>query len=182
MRLWKKYWGILPIGIVAVLQICISIACELTDSSLRNIPQIIMLWLAMTAVLVFIYWICSLSFRQDGAKKANRNRQVRGVFLIFYSFLICGAIIFGIVASVFKYRPEHVVKRNGIRMVASVHSFLQEKVYYYEYKNVLFHGAEQIGWEDYGNGGGDPLERGGREPNRWYFEDLDGNVIERGEK
>lgn len=28
--------------------------------------------------------------------------------------------------------------QNGVRMVASVNSFLQEQVYYYEYKNLIF--------------------------------------------
>lgn len=66
-------------------------------------------------------------------------------------------------------------------MVASVYSYLQEMVYYYEYKNIIFQGSEQIGWEDYGNEGGDPFEQG-REPKRWFFENMDGNTIESGEK
>lgn len=65
----------------------------------------------------------------------------------------------GIFISAFMYEPEYVIERDGIRMAANVNSFLQEMVYYYEYKNFLFRGAEQIGWEDYGNGGGDPFEQ-----------------------
>lgn len=78
----------------------------------------------------------------------------------------------GMFISVFKYRPEHIEERNGVRMVASVNSFLQEMVYYYEYRNSLFRGAKEIGWEDYGNGGGNPIQQK-REPERWFFEDMD---------
>ncbi len=104
--------------------------------------------------------------------------MLRRLFLAVYCILVCGTIVFGLFISTLMYKPEHVVERNGICMVASVNSFLQEMVYYYEYKNFLFRGAEKIGWEDYGNGGTDPLEQDGREPKRWYFEDAVGNVIE----
>ncbi|MDY5026336.1 MAG: hypothetical protein SPF19_07400 [Oliverpabstia sp.] len=87
----------------------------------------------------------------------------------------------GMLFSMFSYHPEYVVERNGIRMVASVNSYLQEMVYYYEYKNAVFRGSEQIGWEDYGNGGGDPFQQE-QEPVRWFFEELDGNTVESGGK
>ena len=54
--------------------------------------------------------------------------------------------------------------QNGVRMVASVNSFLQEQVYYYEYKNLIFRGSEELGYENYGNGGRDPLEDENRDP------------------
>lgn len=101
---------------------------------------------------------------------------LKNVFVAIFIFLIIGTMCLGMFISAFRYEPEHIVERNGIRMVASVNSFLQEMVYYYEYKNVLFHGAKQIGWEDYGNGGGDPLVDG-TEPNRWFFEGAEGNNV-----
>lgn len=57
---WKKYWGIIPIGIVITLQLCISIISDLTDSVLRSIPQIIMIWLTIIPVLIFVFWICNM--------------------------------------------------------------------------------------------------------------------------
>lgn len=70
----------------------------------------------------------------------------------------------------FTYTPEHIVVRNGVRTVACVNSFLQEQVCYYEYKGLLFRGNEELGYEDYRNGGTDPLEDENREPLCEYFE------------
>ena len=78
------------------------------------------------------------------------------------------------VINVFVYHPEHVVEEKWDAYGSSVSSFLQETVTYYDYKNVLFRGREAIGWEDYGNGGGDPFEQG-IEPGSSYFRDTDIN-------
>ncbi|MBT9617839.1 hypothetical protein [Mediterraneibacter faecis] len=56
-------------------------------------------------------------------------------------------------------------------MVASVNSFLQEQVYYYEYKNLIFRGSEELGYENYGNGGRDPLEDENRDPRYKHFKE-----------
>lgn len=69
------------------------------------------------------------------------------------------------------YTPEHIVVQNGVRMVASVNSFLQEQVYYYEYKNLIFRGSEELGYENYGNGGRDPLEDENRNPRYKHFKE-----------
>lgn len=69
------------------------------------------------------------------------------------------------------YTPEHIVVQNGVRMVASVNSFLQEQVYYYEYKNLIFRGSEELGYENYGNGGRDPLEDENRDPRYKHFKE-----------
>lgn len=65
-------------------------------------------------------------------------------------------------------------------MVARVHSFLDEYVYYYLYKGPIFYG-QNMGYEYYGSGGNDPLSQTPvPEPKRWSFYDLDGHVIENG--
>ena len=69
------------------------------------------------------------------------------------------------------HTPEHIVVQNGVRMVASVNSFLQEQVYYYEYKNLIFRGSEELGYENYGNGGRDPLEDENRDPRYKHFKE-----------
>ena len=61
--------------------------------------------------------------------------------------------------------------QNGVRMVASVNSFLQEQVYYYEYKNLIFRGSEELGYENYGIGGRDPLEDENRDPRYKHFKE-----------
>lgn len=78
----------------------------------------------------------------------------------------------------FSYDPEHIVTKYGIKMVASVHSFLDEQVEYYEYKNWFFYG-QNLGYEYYGSGGNDPLAQKPKpDPVRFTFYDLDGHVIE----
>ena len=63
-------------------------------------------------------------------------------------------------------------------MVASVHSFLDEQVEYYAYKNWFFYG-QQLGYEYYGCGGKDPLAQEPKpDPIRSTFYDFDGHVIE----
>jgi len=137
-----------------------------------------MIWLTIIPVLIFVFWIGNMCCKWEKINRLAWKILLRRLFLAVYCILVCGTIGFGLFISTLMYKPEYVVERNGICMVASVNSFLQEKVYYYEYKNFLFRGAEQIGWEDYGNGGTDPLKQDGREPKRWYFEDSGENVIE----
>lgn len=176
---WKKYWGIIPFAIFLALQLSVSIIENLTESSLRSVPTMIMFWFAILSALVLIFWAGNKLLTWKKIRQSKGVAILRSVFLAAFILLIIGTMYFGMFISAFRYEPEHVVERNGIRMVASVNSFLQKMVYYYEYKNFLFHGAKQIGREDYGNGSGDPLERG-EEPYRWFFEDLDGNMLESG--
>ena len=176
---WKKYWGIFPLVVFLVLQLSILVIGCLTESSLRSIPELVLFWFGILSVLVFTFWLGCMLFNWNRIRKLKGFMVLRGVFLAVFILLLIGTMYLGMIISAFKYRPEHIVERNWILMVASVNSFLQKMVYYYEYKNLLFHGTEQIGWEDYGNGSGDPLERG-EAPGRWFFEDSDGNKIENG--
>lgn len=165
---WKKYWGIIPFAVFLVLQLSVSVIEKLTESSLRSVPKMILFWFAILSALALVFWVGSNLLKREKIKQFRCFAILKNVFVAIFIFLIIGTMCLGMFISAFRYEPEHVVERNGIRMVASVNSFLQEMVYYYEYKNVLFHGAKQIGWEDYGNGSGDPLEDGA-EPNRWFF-------------
>lgn len=81
--------------------------------------------------------------------------------------------------SAFSWRPEHVVEKYGVRMVARVNSFLDMTVEYYPYRNILFYSAEQLGYEWYGNGGSDPIANG-YQRQTWTFYDENGNIIDAG--
>lgn len=172
----EKNWGIIPFSIFLALQLSVFIIENLTRSSLRSVPTMIMFWFAILSALVLIFWAGSKLLKWKKIRQFRGFTILKSIFAAIFVFLVIGMMCFGMFVSAFRHEPEHVVERDGIRMVASVNSFLQEMAYYYEYKNVLFHGAKQIGWEDYGNGSGDPLE-GGAEPNRWFFEDADGNNV-----
>lgn len=171
---WKKYWGMIPFTIFLILQLCTMLIESLTESMLRSKPKLVLFWFAFISCLLLILWIGSMFFRRRSMKNCL---VLKNIMITIYIVLATVVMYVGIFISAFMYKPEHVIERDGIRMVANVNSFLQEMVYYYEYKNFLFCGAEQIGWEDYGNGGGDPFEQE-RQPERWYFEETDGNVIE----
>ena len=66
----------------------------------------------------------------------------------------------GLLGFVFSMKPEHVMDRDGTRMVAVVNSFLQVTVGYHVYQNFLIMGKDIVIYEDYGNGGYDPFEEG----------------------
>lgn len=164
----KKYWGIIPILLFLIVRMLARLIGSLTDSVLRSIPQMILSWFGVMAIGILVFWIGKKLLWKDKDQVSIIMRILRIILSGIYCVMVILTIGIGIFFSVFRYRPEYVVERNGIRMVASVNSFLQEKVSYYEFKNIIFRGAEEVGWEDYGNGGSDPFQQG-EEPINSYF-------------
>lgn len=124
--------------------------------------------------------ICTI-FPEKGALnfwKACTIALEYSVLRIISVFLIGVVTLTGLFVMGFSHGPEHIVTKYGIKMVASVHSFLDEQVEYYEYKNWFFYG-QNLGYEYYGSGGNDPLAQKPKpDPVRFTFYDLDGHVIE----
>ena len=178
---WKKYLGALPFVIFLVLRFVVSLIEGFTETELRSVPKMVLLWGGIFSGLLSMFWMGSIFFKWNPIKKWKGAIVLKGILLLVSICISLGVMGAGMFFSAFEYETEYVIERNGIHMVASVDSFLQEIVDYYEYKNAVFRGAEQIGWEDYGNGGGDPFKEG-REPDRWFFKDLNGNVVESGGK
>lgn len=178
---WKKYWGVIPMIMFLAVKMLVVLIGGFTDSVLRIIPQMILSCFGVISIYILVFWLGRIFLWRNREQPSLGIRIARKVLSVIYCIMIVGTMGIGILFSMFSYHPEYVVERNGIRMVASVNSYLQEMVYYYEYKNAVFRGSEQIGWEDYGNGGGDPFQQE-QEPVRWFFEDLDGNTIESGGK
>lgn len=165
----KKYRLFLPFGIYLILQFLTLRVEKITFSVLRSIPQILLSWFGILSVLLLFLGLGKM-FCEWGCKRQLRIFSiVKKIWYVLVGIFGVGVILIALFFSVFQYRPEHIVVRNGVRMVASVNSFLQETVYYYEYKNIFFRGSEIIDYEDYGNGGRDPLEDENREPVRQYF-------------
>lgn len=81
--------------------------------------------------------------------------------------------------SIFTIQLEHIVEKNGEKMVAYVNSFLQVDVNYYDYKNAVVRGKQIRINEDYANGGYDPFERE-KMPmvKRYIYYDKAGNITE----
>lgn len=170
----KKYWGIIPIAVFLAGEMVVRLTEFATHSELRSIPQMILSWFGGISIGLLVFWAGRSLLWKNKDQVPMGIRILRNILCVIYSVIIVVAVGTGFFISVFMYSPEHVVERNGTRMVATVHSFLQETVDYYAYKNVLFRGDERIGWEDYGNGGTDPFHQN-REPIRSYFRDRDIN-------
>ena len=170
-RFMKKQWSFLPLVFFLFLQLIIWGIEELTDSTLRSLPHMFLMWFGILSSLLLI-WELSKSFFAWGRKRGMRLLSI--IKKIWYGFVVVIGIVvilIGLFISIFTYTPEHIVVQNGVRMVASVNSFLQEQVYYYEYKNLIFRGSEELGYENYGNGGRDPLEDENRDPRYKHFKE-----------
>lgn len=178
---WKKYWGVIPMIIFLAVKMLVILIGGFTDSVLRIVPQMILSCFGVISIYILVFWLDRIFLWHNREHPSLGIRIARKVLSVIYCIMVVGTMGIGMLFSMFSYHPEYVVERNGIRMVASVNSYLQGMVYYYEYKNAVFRGSEQIGWEDYGNGGGDPFQQE-QEPVRWFFKDLDGNTIESGGK
>ena len=70
-----------------------------------------------------------------------------------------GMLQFGLLGFVFSHTPEHVVLRDGQKMLAVVNSFLDVTVEYHAYENAFLMGKQTLINEYYGSGGYDPFER-----------------------
>lgn len=174
---WKKYGSVIFFATFLITFCLLFLIGKLTGSALRKIPKMILFWWGMISFFIFLFGIGKVFLQWYRSKQFRGPSILRVVFVMAFAILAVVNVGIGMFINVFMYQPEHVVMRDGKRMVATVSSFLQETVNYYEYKSFLFRGVERIGWEDYGNGGEDPIEQQ-KEPDRSYFKDTDGNEIE----
>lgn len=176
----RNYWGPAILGLFFFLWAVLSIYEFVFDLSLRTIPRNVFTWLGVGAIISFFVWLNIRIRRIDQQNKPVWIRIVMRCVLPASITLILTLIMVVAMVSILSYRPEHVIEKNGYTMVARVHSFLDEYVYYYRYEGSLFYG-QKMGYEYYGNGGGDPLSRNPiPEPKRWSFYDPEGNLIESG--
>lgn len=179
-KIMRNYWGLVILGLFLFLWGVLTI-CEFSFGlSLRTIPRNVFTWLVVGAIITFFVWLNIRTHRIEQQNKPTWIRIVIRCVLPASIILILTLIMVVALVSILSYRPEHVIEKNGYTMVARVHSFLDEYVYYYRYEGPLFYG-QKMGYEYYGNGGGDPLSRNPvPEPKRWSFYDSEGNLIESG--
>ena len=87
-----------------------------------------------------------------------KKKVVKGILIsIFAALLVLSAPMIYLFA-VFAYASEHVVERDGEKLVAYVNGFQRTYVNYYEYKNIFVVGNQKRIQEDYCRGGFDPIE------------------------
>lgn len=180
----KQFWGCVSLGVTLLCGALLYISEKANNYTLRTLPREILCVLGAIGIVIFLLWI-NFKLWQITKKQDNKPFWLCIVRNVLHLASIAGVLVFGlyfVVLMAFAHTPEHVVEKNGIKMVASVNSFLDMNVDYYAYINPLFYG-KCLGHEWYGSGGGDPLDADPPlEPNSWMFYDLDGNIIDRGER
>lgn len=178
----KSFWGCIPVAFLLICIIFITIIEAVMGYTLRAIPRNVLIFIGVCGFGLLLLWA---NLKYDTFFKKSNILLYR---IIAQAIVISSLVVFGIVFFVSSfivactYNPEHIVIRNDIKMVATIRSFLEEQVDYYQYVNPFFYG-KFLGHENYGNGSGDPLaEEPKPTPKSWKFYDLDGNVIESGTK
>lgn len=176
----KEYWRPAVLGVSLLFWIAVSCCISALGLSLRSYSQIALSCLVVGAISAFLIWLNIRIRRTDPQSKPAWIRKILRDALPASIICILLLIITASTVSIVSYHPEHIVEKNGYKLVARVHCFPDKYVCYYQYKGPLFYG-QAIGYEYYGIGGSDPLlERPIPEPKQWVFYDLSGNVIESG--
>jgi hypothetical protein len=119
----------------------------------NNIFWIVTILLFFISIItgIIILGKCGFNTTKPGLKIASWI----GVLTLAAGLIIGGYIC--ILATPFM-RPEHVVDKEGKKMVASVRMSFNVYVDYYDYVNGFVRGKHRL-CEDYGNGSFDPFER-----------------------
>ena len=166
-----RFWGLLPFLIFLFCIVFVRLVETTTENRLRILPRNLLICFGMISIGILLLWL-------NTRKTISVHRIFSFALKIVSIFLIAAVTLTGLFIMGFSHCPEHIVTKNGIKMVASVHSFLDEQVEYYAYKNWFFYG-QQLGYEYYGSGGKDPLAQEPKPgPIRSTFYDFDGHVIE----
>ncbi|MFR9241849.1 MAG: hypothetical protein ACLVKE_14180 [Clostridium baratii] len=137
-------------------------------------------------ILVFSILIQIIIFLHKIMRKSNDKTSTRILCKIGISLIVLsiGVYIFiGFILYAFFTDPEHIVEKDGKKMVASVDSFLQVRVEYYDYINPFIRGNKVSIYEDYGRGGYDPFDSNEKiTPKRITYYNDNGDVINEIEK
>lgn len=166
-----KLWGVLPCLTILFCSILVAVIEKATGDTFRILPRNLLICSGIVSIGIFLLWL-------NTRKIISAPRIFSFVLRMVSVFLIGAAALTGLFVMGVSHHPEHVVTKYGIQMVASVRSFLDEQVEYFEYKNWFFYGRN-LGYEYYGSGGNDPLAQKIKpDPVCFVFYDLDGDVIE----
>ena len=170
-RTLKKFAGAIPFASVVLCSLVVAMIEGITGDTFRSTPRIILMCLGLCSFGIFLFWLNTRK-KIIELKPIFLTWAIRFVsILLFFFVALIDIFIIG-----FFSNPEHIVTINNTKMVASVSSFLDVYVDYYQYKNILFYGKE-LGHEYYGSGGYDPFEES-EKPDPVYstFYDSAGNT------
>ncbi|MBS6043951.1 MAG: hypothetical protein KIA08_14865 [Clostridium baratii] len=149
-------------------------------NNLRFLNYINITVAAIFTILLFSILIQIIIFLYNITCKSDTKTPTRILCRLGIFFIVLGIGIYIFIGFIFYAftEPEHIVEKDGKKMVASVESFLQVRVGYYDYINPFIRGNRIRIYEDYGNGGYDPFEQ--REvliPKHYSYYDDNGNII-----
>lgn len=140
------YWGAMA---VFVLSVVVSLILGTQGLAFRGWMQEIMTWVFIALALITaargIVWM----FKRAGAltdKWRKRSMKVSAVLLIVVTVLAAQLFL---LYGAFSHRPEHVVTKYDVEMVASVYGDENTSVDYYVHRNFLVRGNELLGYEVY---------------------------------
>lgn len=111
----------------------------------------ILLFSILIQIIIFLHKF----IYKNGAKTSTRILCRLGILFIILSigiYIFLGFILYAFTC------PEHIVEKDGKKMIASVNSFLEVRVEYYDYINPFIRGNKIRIEEDYGDGGYDPFD------------------------
>lgn len=87
-----------------------------------------------------------------------KKKIVKIIAIILFIIVLIPCGLYTYIFCIFAYQPEHVVMRDGKKMVAYVNGFMDIYVEYYDYKNFFAVGNKLKIKEYYGDGGFDPIK------------------------
>lgn len=87
-----------------------------------------------------------------------KKKIVKIIAIILFIIGLIPCTLYTYIFCIFAYQPEHIVMRDGKKMVAYVNGFMDTYVEYYDYKSFFTVGNRLKIKEYYGNGGFDPIK------------------------
>ena len=177
----KKRLNINAIAIIILASIYFSAKylLELNELAFMGITIKIFNYIFVSLSLSFIIQIVLILYKILRNKTENfkiRILAALGSALSFASLIVL--FLYISVTIIFEIYPEHIVEKDGKKMVAYVDSFMEVNVDYYDYVNPIIRGKNKKISENYGNGDYDPFKQDKMPKLKWYrYYDDDGEVI-----
>lgn len=144
MKIIKKLWGLIPISFFLLLKIVLFIIEKSANVVLRDIPDCIMFWFFILSTLLLIIYIIINLFSWNRIKKHKSSHILKNISIFLYAVGVLISFGIGLLYTALSCHPEDVVIENGMKMVTRDTSFLDFRMEYYKYKNILFRGKQTL--------------------------------------
>ena len=117
-KIVNKFWGVLPFIMIVFCGILVTAIEKVTDNTFRILPRNILICLGIICFGVLLLWLNTRKkIKMSDHRIFSLILKITSVFLFVVITLIC-LFVMG-----FSHRPEHIVTKNGVKMVASVNSY-----------------------------------------------------------